>query len=41
VLMQNRRLLTLDKGRIKQEVESRLERLSQRIPGRQVAVYPT
>ena len=41
VLMQNRRLLTLDKGRIKQEVESRLERLSQRLPGRQVAVYPT
>jgi 5-methylthioadenosine/S-adenosylhomocysteine deaminase len=41
VLMKNRRLLTLDKGRIKQEVESRLERLSQRVPGRQVAVYPT
>lgn len=41
VLMQNRKLLTLDKAKIKQEVESRLERLSRKVPGRQVAVYPT
>jgi len=40
VLMQNRRLLTLDKERIQQEVLLRLERLSQRTPGRRIATYP-
>lgn len=41
LLMHNRQLLTLDKQRIQQEVQSRLERLSQRVPGQKVAVYPT
>jgi len=40
VLMQNRRLLTLDKERIKEEVQQRLERLNQRVPGRRIATYP-
>jgi 5-methylthioadenosine/S-adenosylhomocysteine deaminase len=41
LLMHGRRLLTLDKAQIKYEVETRMERLTQRLPGRQVAVYPT
>ncbi len=40
VLMQGRQLLTLDKARIKAEVNARLARLCQRVPGRKVAVYP-
>lgn len=41
VLMQNRKLLTLNKSEIIQEVEKRLERLVKRVPNRKVAVYPT
>ena len=41
VLMQDRKLLTLNKSEIIQEVEMRLERLVKRIPNRKVAVYPT
>ncbi|WP_299027576.1 amidohydrolase [uncultured Thermanaerothrix sp.] len=40
VLMRDRRLLTLDKTKIKEEVQRRLERLSQRVPGRRIATYP-
>ncbi|MCX8026046.1 MAG: amidohydrolase family protein, partial [Thermanaerothrix sp.] len=40
VLMRNRQLLTLNKENIKAEVQKRLERLSQRVPGRRIATYP-
>ncbi len=40
VLMKDRQLLTLDKERIKQEVQSRYHRLSQRVPGSRIAYYP-
>lgn len=40
VLMRGRQLLTIDKGQVKREVEQRLQRLVQRVPGRKVAVYP-
>jgi 5-methylthioadenosine/S-adenosylhomocysteine deaminase len=41
VLMKNKELLTIDKETVKKEVESRLQRLVKRIPGKKVAVYPT
>ncbi len=41
VLMQGRKLLTLDKERIRQEVQNRVQRLSQRLPGTAIAHYPT
>jgi len=41
VVMRDRVLLTIDKAKVKNEVEKRLERLVQRVPGRKVAVYPT
>ena len=41
VLMQGRKLLTLDKERIRKEVQSRLQRLSQRVPNTRIAYYPT
>jgi 5-methylthioadenosine/S-adenosylhomocysteine deaminase len=41
VVMRDRMLLTIDKDEVKNEVEKRLERLVQRVPGRKVAVYPT
>lgn len=41
VLMQGRKLLTLDKEKIRQEVQSRVQRLSQRLPGTAIAYYPT
>lgn len=40
VLMQDGRLLTIDKSLVKREVASRLERLSERVPGRRIATYP-
>ncbi|MGV8025282.1 MAG: amidohydrolase [Anaerolineaceae bacterium] len=40
ILMQGRKLLTLDKARIQQEVQSRLQRLSQRLPAERIAFYP-
>jgi 5-methylthioadenosine/S-adenosylhomocysteine deaminase len=40
VLMRERKLLTIDKKRVKQEIAQRLERLNQRVPGRRVAFYP-
>ncbi len=41
VLMRGRKLMTIDKAEVKQEVERRMARLVQRVPGRKVAVYPT
>ena len=40
VLLQDKKLLTIDKNRIKQEIGIRLERLSQRVPGNRIATYP-
>ncbi len=39
VVMQNREILTLDKTQIIKEVHKNLERLTQRIPGKQIQVY--
>ena len=41
VLMRGRKLMTINKAEVKQEVERRMARLVQRVPGRKVAVYPT
>ncbi len=41
VLMQGRKLLTMDKDTIRKEVQSRLKRMSQRVPGTAIAFYPT
>ena len=41
VLMKNRKLLTVDKERIRSEVQNRLQRLSKRVPNTRIAVYPT
>ena len=38
--MHNRKLLTIDKKQVKREISARLERLSQRTPGKRIAVYP-
>lgn len=40
VLLEDGRLLTIDKDLVKREVAARLERLSQRTPGRRIATYP-
>jgi 5-methylthioadenosine/S-adenosylhomocysteine deaminase len=40
VLMQDRKLLTLDKEEIKKQVQSRVQRLSKRVTGKRVAYYP-
>lgn len=40
VLMHNRKLLTIDKEQVKNEITARLARLSQRTPGKRIAVYP-
>jgi 5-methylthioadenosine/S-adenosylhomocysteine deaminase len=40
VLMKNRKLLTIDKTRVKQEISARLDRLSQHTSGKKIAVYP-
>lgn len=40
LLMQGRKLLTLDKEKIQQEVQSRLNRLSKRLPEERIAFYP-
>ncbi len=41
VLMQDHKLLTIDKDTIKQEIMKRLERLSQRVPEKRIAFYPS
>ncbi len=41
VLMKNRKLLTIDKEQVKKEVQSRVSRLSKRVPDNRIAVYPT
>lgn len=40
VLMKNRELLTVDKEQIRHEVQSRLQRLSKRVPNARIANYP-
>lgn len=40
VLMESRRLLTIDTARVKAEVTQRLERLVRRVPGKRIATYP-
>ncbi|MDO9546583.1 MAG: amidohydrolase family protein, partial [Pelolinea sp.] len=41
VLMRNRELLTVDREQIRYEVQSRLQRLSKRVPNARIANYPT
>jgi 5-methylthioadenosine/S-adenosylhomocysteine deaminase len=41
VLLSDGELLTIDKNKVKQEVTARLERLSERVPGKRIATYPT
>jgi 5-methylthioadenosine/S-adenosylhomocysteine deaminase len=41
VLMRGRKLLTIDKEEVKREVQSRIGRLSQRVPNNRIAFYPT
>lgn len=41
LLMRERKLLTIDKEEVKREVQSRLGRLSQRVPNNRIAFYPT
>lgn len=41
VLMQGGRLLTIDKSEVKRQISKRLDNLSQRVPGRRIATYPT
>jgi 5-methylthioadenosine/S-adenosylhomocysteine deaminase len=41
VMMREKQLLTIDKDKVKKEVEARVSRLVERVPGRKVAVYPT
>ena len=41
VLMQGRKLLTIDKEAVRKEVQARLGRLSQRVPNARIAFYPT
>jgi len=40
VLMQDRELLTIDKERVRTEVQNRVHRLSKRVPDSRIAVYP-
>ena len=40
ILMQKRELLTIDKERVRTEVQNRVHRLSKRVPNNRIAVYP-
>ena len=40
MLMQDRELLTIDKERVRTEVQNRVHRLSKRVPDSRIAVYP-
>lgn len=40
VLMRGRELLTIDREKVKKEVQSRMHRLSKRVPGNRIAFYP-
>lgn len=40
VLLQAGKLLTIDKAEVKRQVATRLQRLSERVPGRRIATYP-
>jgi 5-methylthioadenosine/S-adenosylhomocysteine deaminase len=41
LLLEDGRLLTIDKEQIKKEVSKRLERLSSRVPNNRIAIYPS
>ncbi len=41
VLLRDGKLLTIDKALVKREISQRLERLSERVPNRRIAVYPS
>jgi 5-methylthioadenosine/S-adenosylhomocysteine deaminase len=41
ILLQDGKLLTIDKEQVKREVAARLARLNQRTPGQRIATYPT
>jgi 5-methylthioadenosine/S-adenosylhomocysteine deaminase len=41
VLLQGGLLLTIDKAEVKRQISTRLERLSQRVPGKRIATYPS
>ena len=41
VLLRNKKLLTMDKAGIQKEVQSRVGRLSRRLPGTRIAYYPS
>jgi len=41
VLFHQQQHLILDKDVIRNEIEKRLERLVQRVPGKKIALYPT
>jgi 5-methylthioadenosine/S-adenosylhomocysteine deaminase len=40
VLLLDGQLLTINKDEVKREVQTRLDRLSQRVPGKRIATYP-
>lgn len=40
ILLESGRLLTIDKAKIKGQINDRLARLSQRVPGKRIAYYP-
>ena len=40
ILMRNRELLTIDREKVKREVQNRIQRLSKRVPGDRIAFYP-
>jgi 5-methylthioadenosine/S-adenosylhomocysteine deaminase len=41
VLLRNKKLTTINKVEVQKEVQSRVNRLSQRVPGKSIAYYPT
>ncbi len=41
VLLRSGQLLTIDKDLVKREISKRLDRLSERVPNRRIAVYPS
>lgn len=41
ILMQGGKLQTIDKAEVKRQISRRLERLSQRVPGKRIATYPS
>jgi hypothetical protein len=41
LLLRGGRLLTIDKAEVKRQISERLAHLSERVPGRRIATYPT